>query len=145
ASTAVLTARPPWMPSLGLMDRTDSDHPSEDLRTAFDFLQSQVRTELKSQFGVPDSWVTQVARQGFDGTQNYDGRWSFLDGREASAGRVLDMAAGCGTFMIYGLRHGRDVYGIEPEAWKRQYFALKVKALNGPEEWIGRLLSGVGE
>jgi SAM-dependent methyltransferase len=133
------------MTSLGIMDRTDSDHPSAALRTAFEFLQGHVRTELQSQFGVPDSWVTQVARQWFDDTRNYDGRWSFLEGRDASGGRVLDMAAGCGTFMLYGLRHGRDVYGIEPEVWKRQYFALKVKALNGPDEWTNRLLSGVGE
>lgn len=127
------------------MDRTDPRLASEALSRAFEFLEEHVRAELKSQFGVPDAWVRRVVAQWFEDSQNYDGRWHFLEERGASGGRILDMAAGCGTFMLYGLRKGYDVLGIEPETWKRQYFALKVRASNSPEQWIERLLPGVGE
>ena len=40
----------------------------------------------------------------------------------ARRGRILDMACGCGTFLLYGLNRGRDVVGIEPEPWKLRYF-----------------------
>jgi ubiquinone/menaquinone biosynthesis C-methylase UbiE len=127
------------------MDRTDQGRPSPVPGAALEFLREHVRSELKGLFGVPDAWITRVVDQWFDDSQNYDGRWHFLKARGALGGRILDMAAGCGTFMLYGLRHGQDVYGIEPEAWKREYFALKVAELNGPNEWIGRLLDAVGE
>lgn len=34
------------------------------------------------------------------------------------AHRILDMGAGCGTFVHYALRQGYDAFGIEPEEWK---------------------------
>jgi ubiquinone/menaquinone biosynthesis C-methylase UbiE len=110
-----------------------------------EFLRQHVTTELKTLFGVPDAWIARVVTQWFDDSQNYDGRWHFLKERGAPRGRILDMGAGCGTFMLYGLREGQDVYGIEPESWKLEYFALKVAELGGPDEWIHRLVCGVGE
>jgi ubiquinone/menaquinone biosynthesis C-methylase UbiE len=124
--------------------RRPSSEP-QTMETVRSFLRTNVEHELKSQFGVSDAWVEQVSQQWFDDDNNYDGRWPFLEKQLATSGRLLDIAAGCGTFLLYGLRRGYDVYGIEPESWKRAYFSQKVAAAGHPSEWVHRLVDGVGE
>jgi len=65
--------------------------------------------------------------------------------RDHAAGKILDMAAGCGTFVLNGLQNGYDVYGVEPEDWKREYFKKKISASNYPSQWNNRIIYGVGE
>ncbi len=55
------------------------------------------------------------------------------------------MAAGCGTFVLYGLHQGYDVWGVEPEAWKLDYFSQKVEASCYPESFKQHLIQGYGE
>lgn len=59
--------------------------------------------------------------------------------------RILDMAAGCGSFVLYGLHHGYDVYGVEPSEWKLELIDLKFKEYKYPENWRQRIVKGVGE
>ena len=59
--------------------------------------------------------------------------------------KILDMAAGCGSFVIQGLRNGYDTYGIEPEAWKQELIDLKFEENNYSTEWRKRLHMGIGE
>jgi ubiquinone/menaquinone biosynthesis C-methylase UbiE len=64
---------------------------------------------------------------------------------DLKAKRILDMAAGCGSFVLQGLLNGYDVYGVEPEAWKQKLIDLKFSENNYPKEWRERILSAIGE
>src|SRR3989338_1338558 len=55
------------------------------------------------------------------------------------------MAAGCGTFVLFGLHRGYDVWGIEPEAWKREYFRLKIETSCYSTHFLKHVLAGYGE
>src|SRR5205085_8518363 len=81
----------------------------------------------------------------FDDARNYDRRWHVIEARRPKVGRVLDVAAGCGTFMLYGLRCGHDVTGIEPASWKRTYYERKVVLSGYPRAFAGRMVAAVGE
>ncbi len=59
--------------------------------------------------------------------------------------KILDMASGCGSFVIQGLRHGYDTYGIEPEEWKQEIVDLKFSENDYPKEWRARIKKDVGE
>lgn len=58
---------------------------------------------------------------------------------------ILDMAAGCGSFVFEGLAQGHDVWGVEPEAWKVELMQLKSGCFGFPEEWTRRVREGAGE
>jgi 2-polyprenyl-3-methyl-5-hydroxy-6-metoxy-1,4-benzoquinol methylase len=110
------------------------------------FLRSRTSAEAAEHFGITDPSVgEQVTNQWFDDERNYDGRWAILEAEGLEGGRILDMAAGCGTFLLYGLRQGYDVHGIEPEDWKLQYFRNKVRLSGLPLEWRSRIARSFGE
>ena len=102
--------------------------------------------EWSELFGLPDGpWIARAVNNWFDDTTNYDRRWNSIRLRRPEVGRVLDMAAGCGTFMLHGLRNGYDVTGVEPEAWKRTYYERKVALSGYPAHFTGRMIGSVGE
>ena len=116
------------------------------LQEVREFLEAHIRQEAASMFGLtPGAWLERVTDNWFNDAANYDGRWALIEQRGAAGGRILDMAAGCGTFVLYGLHAGRDVVGIEPEGWKREYFHRKSAAAGYPDAWRERLVEGVGE
>jgi ubiquinone/menaquinone biosynthesis C-methylase UbiE len=55
------------------------------------------------------------------------------------------MAAGCGTFVLFGLHNGYDAWGVEPEEWKREYFRKKILASNYPVKYLDHVVASVGE
>lgn len=115
----------------------------EDVRK---YLRRHIQQEAQVLYGLTDqAWIEKVTNNWFSDETNYDGRWAVIKERAAGERRILDMAAGCGTFMLYGLRNGFDVWGIEPEEWKREYFRQKVEVSGYPEEFLRRLVPGVGE
>lgn len=59
--------------------------------------------------------------------------------------KILDIASGCGSFVIQGLLNGYNTYGIEPSDWKQDLIDLKFKKNNYNPEWRKRILKGVGE
>jgi ubiquinone/menaquinone biosynthesis C-methylase UbiE len=59
--------------------------------------------------------------------------------------RILDMASGCGSFVIQGLLLGYDIYGIEPEVWKNELVDIKFAENNYPSEWRSKFLKAYGE
>ena len=111
-----------------------------------DFLRRNLAKECAESFGVGDGpWVDRAVGNWFDDSRNYDRRWHVIGARRGNPGRVLDVAAGCGTFMLYGLRAGYDVTGIEPEPWKREFYTRKI-ALNGDcGSFTRRMVAAVGE
>jgi ubiquinone/menaquinone biosynthesis C-methylase UbiE len=59
--------------------------------------------------------------------------------------KILDMAAGCGSFVLQGLRNGYNTTGVEPEDWKQELIDLKFLENDYPKEWRERLVKGIGE
>jgi ubiquinone/menaquinone biosynthesis C-methylase UbiE len=59
--------------------------------------------------------------------------------------RVLDMAAGCGQFLIHSLEAGFDTLGLEPDPWRCRFVEDKMAALEKPREWAARVRCGRGE
>lgn len=59
--------------------------------------------------------------------------------------KILDMAAGCGSFVLQGLRSGYNTYGVEPEAWKQDLIDIKFEENNYNPQWRERLQKGIGE
>jgi SAM-dependent methyltransferase len=110
------------------------------------FLYENIRREDREWFGLTDeAWSRRAAENYFDDARNYDRRWHVIEARRPGVGRILDMAAGCGTFMLHGLNRGYDVFGVEPEGWKREYYARKIESSGYPRSHLGRMIAGVGE
>jgi ubiquinone/menaquinone biosynthesis C-methylase UbiE len=110
------------------------------------FLKKNICAESKKYFGVTDDiLINQITNNWFNDKENYDGRWKLIGDRVNSIGKVLDMAAGCGTFVLNGLQNGYDVHGVEPEEWKREYFQNKIVASNYQPQWKERIICAVGE
>ncbi len=59
--------------------------------------------------------------------------------------KFLDMAAGCGSFVLQGLRNGYNTWGVEPEEWKHDVIDAKFEENDYPEEWREHIVKGVGE
>jgi SAM-dependent methyltransferase len=59
--------------------------------------------------------------------------------------KILDMASGCGSFVIQGLIKGWNTYGVEPEEWKQTLIDIKFEENNYPQEWRHRMVTGIGE
>lgn len=59
--------------------------------------------------------------------------------------KTLDMAAGCGSFVIQGFLNGYNTFGVEPEMWKHMVVDIKFEENNYPAEWRSRIKQGVGE
>jgi len=116
------------------------------LKAVRDFLQSQISHEMVTHFGCTDRrLLEEITDNWFNDQNNYDGRWRTISERVPQPGRVLDMAAGCGTFVLYGLRNGYDVWGVEPEAWKLEYFRRKIGASGYASEFCQRIIPATGE
>lgn len=110
-------------------------------------LEKNIALEAQSLFGLNNKkWFKSVTENWFNDNINYDGRWQVIfDLRALKAFKILDMAAGCGTFVLYGLHSNYDVWGIEPEEWKRQYYQKKIKISDYPEKFLSHMIGGVGE
>jgi SAM-dependent methyltransferase len=118
----------------------------QDLASLRAFLHSNFRRESADMFGLPDGpWVARAVNNWFDESTNYDRRWNAIRLLRPRVGRILDMAAGCGTFLLHGLLADHDVVGVEPEPWKRQYYARKVIAAAYPRSFRDRMLGAAGE
>jgi ubiquinone/menaquinone biosynthesis C-methylase UbiE len=128
------------------MDVYNSGEKEMSLSKVMEFLREHIREEFMRHYGIVDeAWIDRVTDNWFSDERNYDGRWNLIGERIPNIGKVLDMAAGCGTFVLYGLRNGYEVWGVEPEEWKRDYFQRKVRAAEYPLEFLDHITNGVGE
>ncbi|AFY81402.1 methylase involved in ubiquinone/menaquinone biosynthesis [Oscillatoria acuminata PCC 6304] len=110
------------------------------------WLKTKIQIEAETYFGVTDQeWIERATTNWFDDSNNYDGRWSLIELRLEQVGKVLDMSGGCGTFVLFGLQSGYDVWGVEPEKWKREYFQQKILASNYSKSFLNKMIEGVGE
>jgi SAM-dependent methyltransferase len=66
-------------------------------------------------------------------------------GIQPGTDRILDLAAGCGQFVLRALERGYDCYGVEPGEWRVRLFEERGRLISGSDEWTGRVRVGVGE
>lgn len=112
---------------------------------AREFLINNIKRDGLTYFGVgDDSEVNEIAAI-WDDDKHKHWRWDEVEHYQDHQGKILDMAAGVGTFVLQGLRSGYDVYGLEPESWKIAYFNMKIKEGHYPRWYLGRIIKGVGE
>ena len=111
------------------------------------FMHDNIARECRDWFGLPSDgpWVARAVDNWFNDDRNYDRRWNCITLRRPDVGKILDMAAGCGTFMLHGLQRGFDVHGVEPEQWKRTYFANKIALSGFPPQYASRMIDSFGE
>lgn len=115
------------------------------------FLREMVSQEFQKNFGLCHSdYIDSVTNSWFDDDLDRDGRWGFLEerlGEERLRGglRILDMASGCATFVLHGLKKGYNVWGIEPEKWKTEFLKMKILEKGYPKQYGERVVRGKGE
>ncbi len=123
---------------------------SDNYSSAREFLRENVFRMHQKNWGTRDSlWMDQIVSQWFDESVNYDGRFAVLTSKipvnNLQNMRILDMACGCGTFVLHGLKNGFNVCGIDLELWKLQYVRRKVHECGYPPEWLNRFHVARGE
>jgi len=118
----------------------------EELRT---FLSSKLAQESVRYWGDVDTGWNAYA-------ENYHGGWDASEhlfrcddlkryGFLPNKARVLDLAAGSGQFLQHGSAAGYEVWGVEPEEWKRQFISAKLELTGAAAELKPRLVAGIGE
>ncbi len=113
---------------------------------AVEFLRRLVEKEFREDFGVCDSaQVELIVAAWMDDEKDAAWRFAELEAFSPGAKRILDMACGCGTAVFWGLIHGLDMYGIDPNPDKHRFLKLKSKEYGYPEAWWSRFHMGVGE
>jgi ubiquinone/menaquinone biosynthesis C-methylase UbiE len=115
------------------------------------FLKTMVIQEFNTYYGVPYSdYIDSVINSWFNDDFDRDGRWTLLEqrlGKEKLLGgqRILDVASGCATFVLHGLKKGYDVWGVEPEKWKMEFLKRKMNEMGYPKYFEGRVVQAIGE
>lgn len=64
---------------------------------------------------------------------------------DAKKYKILDMSAGCGSFVLQGLLNDWNVFGVEPEEWKQELIDIKFDENNYPTSWRNNIVKGIGE
>ena len=115
------------------------------------FLRKMVCEEFHTSFGICDShYIDWVTNSWFNDNLDRDGRWAFLEerlGKKKLLGglRILDIASGCATFVLHGLKKGYNVWGVEPEEWKIEFLRKKISEMEYPKYYVERIVRAKGE
>lgn len=120
--------------------------------TVREYLREQIDKEILLYYHDPSAYPEELyerlqVRWGDDSVFSEEHRYYLLNLLipELKEKKVLDMAAGCGSFVLQGLRNGYNTYGVEPEDWKQELIDLKFKENDYPDEWRERIVQEVGE
>lgn len=110
-------------------------------------LREQLATNRCACYGsVAPSWADAADEYFWDESQQ---RWRLealhRHGVRAGTHRILDLASGCGQFVLLALREGFDCEGVEPDAWRRSFVARKIELSGYPDSWKARFHLGTGE
>jgi ubiquinone/menaquinone biosynthesis C-methylase UbiE len=68
-------------------------------------------------------------------------RYGFMPG----LAKVLDLAGGCGQFLLFASKAGYDCWALEPEAWKLEFVRDKIRLMGFDATWSEKMTAGVGE
>lgn len=109
-------------------------------------LRQNISNELNGYFGIKnEQLVNQITEEWFDENCNFDGRWTIIEEKGKNSKKILDLAAGCGTFLLFGLKNGYDAWGVEPEPWKLEFFRQKIIISKYPPEFSKHMIMAKGE
>lgn len=114
------------------------------------YLFEHLKAEAAEYFGTDDeTYLSYICDAWMDDENNskqrFDTIQSIIGESTLRTSRILDMASGCGTFVFYGVLHGYDTYGLEPEKWKHLFNIKKASEKGYPTEWAKRFCLGIGE
>ena len=119
---------------------------------AREFLTTQIDKEALNYFHTLEEYPREtydelLVRWGDDSVFSEKSRFDLIERLipDAKSKKVLDMAAGCGSFVLQGLRNGWNTYGVEPEDWKHELIDIKFEENDYPAEWRDRIKKGIGE
>lgn len=115
------------------------------MRMSKSFLLKNLYIEGKEYFDIDDKEYILNLADRWDNDQIADPRWNEIIHFNDQNGKILDMSCGVGTFLLYGLHQGYDVYGVEPEEWKLKYMDMKIDELSYPKDWKSRIFNAVCE
>lgn len=110
------------------------------------FLQTYLEQEFERLYGVKDKgYINSVVDDWMDDLGDFRWRYAVFAEYLPGARKLLDVGAGCGTCVFYGLMNGYDAYGIDPEEDKHDFVALKAEEYGYPGDWLDHFFKGVGE
>ncbi len=109
------------------------------------FLMENIQKEAELHYGLKDKIYLNNVLDSWSDYSSECQRWKEIEHFNDHRGKILDMAAGVGTFVFHGLSKGYDVYGIEPEEWKLDYIERLVKEHKLPNDYSDRIKAGIGE
>jgi SAM-dependent methyltransferase len=114
------------------------------------YLFEHLKAEAAEYFGTDDEiYLSHICDAWMDDENNskhrFDTIQSIIGEGALRTSRILDMSSGCGTFVFYGLIHGYDTYGLEPERWKHLFNIQKANEKGYPAEWAKRFCLSTGE
>ncbi len=116
------------------------------------FLKTQIDKEALNYFHTVEEYPREtydelLIRWGDDSVFSEKSRFDLIERLipDAKSKKILDMAAGCGSFVLQGLRDGWDTFGVEPEDWKHELIDIKFEENDYPSEWRDRIKKGIGE
>lgn len=110
-------------------------------------LREQLASNRRASYGAIDAaWADAADEYFWDEAQQY---WRLealhRHGVRAGTHRVLDLASGCGQFVLLALREGFDCEGVEPDGWRRRFVERKIELSGYPHSWKARFHAGTGE
>ncbi len=110
-------------------------------------LEIQIARARTAHFGAVRAAWSAAAVEYFWDERQQEWRLQHLKRHRVEAGRhkVLDMAAGCGQFLLAALDAGFDCYGLEPDPWRVSFVSHKIMLSGRPAGWANRMVLGVGE
>lgn len=114
-------------------------------QTAREFLKERIIDDVRLIGNVTPEKIKSVTDAWLDDKVMPAGRYAVIRRYFPDVKTVLDMASGAGGFVFYGLQHGFDVQGIEPEPWKSTLIEMKISENGYSPEWAKQFHTGVGE
>jgi SAM-dependent methyltransferase len=110
-------------------------------------LRERLASNRRTSYGAVDTASAQAADDYFWDESHQHWRLEVLRRHGVRPGmhRILDLASGCGQFVLLALREGFDSEGVEPDAWRRGFVERKIELAGYPPDWKRRFHGGAGE
>jgi len=112
------------------------------------YLIEHLTREAATFWGEHDSaYLAKVADDWLDNTGASGPAWRIdkINTLFPDAHKILDLGAGCGTFVHYALRQGYDAFGIEPESWKLSVVQQLCASQHDLANKKSHILASIGE
>lgn len=108
-----------------------------------------ISKEARELFGLNDgNYFRELTNIYINDDINYDGCLVFLENSKFSKKfsinlkktRILDIGCGWGTSLIYGLKKGYNVFGIDISQTKKDFFRFRIGEMGYKKGWLSRYI-----